>query len=286
MLPPRPNIPQIPALPPPDAALNSDVGGTDTGFVTYNNAVNFVTPMLCTIQPHAAWGLDVNTGQSGCYCVRPYFGPSCTREAHTSTYYGAGTPTPQDMTALGIPSTAPQLAFAIPTVSVNGGAAETSLSCTAQCDAMEGCKGVIWASQNRCDLLMTPVEVPAGRTISYSPDTDATLYLKRGIHPQFTDRVFVYTGSLPLRFWVRSPIRTEGTQLQAIARGEVVKLNFKPTHVLNDTSLVGVFSSQPFAATDIANVNVSDLPPEQFSIQHGSTDLNLPNWSAYWATYI
>jgi hypothetical protein len=109
---------------------------------------------------------------------------------------------------------------------------------------------------SKCILLSGPVTVKEGENINYSNDTDSTLYLKN-IHPSdpvviqndqliFTDRVFIYKDSLPLRYWIRDQIATISNEnTLTVFPGSQYLLPFFPLHAINSGNMVGYYSLNP-----------------------------------------
>ena len=245
--------PRLSTLPP----VEQDPGATANGVADYYNGTELPTASSCQ-QAGSTWLDEV------CICKVPWYGPRCDRPSHDVSYYAVGTVSPNGLNLTAVE----RLPGSIP-LSFNGaGGAVDPLSCTGQCDQRDGCIGVHY-SQGQCTLLLSNPYLNPEATITMTPEVESELYLYRqGGRPVIRDRVFGYTGLRPLRYWATTlqPPMVQTTipgaspagelpaapviqqQVETIWHDQVRLLTQAPSRLVNDGSLVGLWSRGPFEA--------------------------------------
>ena len=270
------------------ASMNGDFSLADDGDA-YQDAAS------CKSAFTTIW--DQTTAQVHCVCANPFFGFSCFRESYDENYFAVGNPSESDITVVVIDTVSvDRLSFPF----VNG--SQDQSMCTQLCDVDSSCSGILWdpadpptlgtqqSDDSICTLLSGTVTVNAGNNIPYNIRIDSTLYLKDEKNLIFVDRVFLYTGILPARYYLRTGLSTDAAgQMMPIFEGIVVKLSFIPTTQLNTSNLTGIFADGLITDDDIAQFESGNTPANgrQFFIVNPDT-VNLPvfNVTQLWVVYL
>lgn len=215
-------------------ALTWDVGASTNGQVSCHNGTNLGTSAACT----AAQGTWSDAGHL-CTCAPGFFGPNCNLAAFDANYYAAGQAPLEGapvLTSLGTK----------PITGVSFG----SQSATTQCSALPGCTGFALTAPNQATFF-SEMSLTQDLHLPFIPENPATYYLKRGQTPKFPDRVFLYRGEKPLRYWLLDRVINDDLNLLAVQKNTVYELHFVPEAMVNDGNLTGLISDQPFAYNDI-----------------------------------
>lgn len=227
----------------PTLSHDMNIGGSHGGSVSYRNGEGLgITTQNTCVGDNVKWD-SVN---KACVCAVPYFGAMCDRESHDREYYALGTVTPPD--ALSFSS---EPIVGATTLSFLPTGIRDVTSCTSRCTAAgDACFGVVYAN-NSCDMITSPPILAENSDIDFSADAKPEVYLRtQRTRPVITDRVFAYSGKRMLRYWSRShqviPSAKDPRGVIDIWSGQVVHVNWKPTRVVNDGSMVGVWSTRPF----------------------------------------
>ena len=221
------------------------IGASTTGTVNFDNGDALKDESSCNTVATRNW---LN---SHCRCNPPYFGPACQREANDSNFaYAAGNPAAGNVSygfvTLGV---ANQLAFKLD---------PSQTTCQELCEGTDGCTAFLWeappfrergipTSMGSCSVITGSVVVNSGSNIPYNVETQSTLYMRNGQFPIFTDRLFLFRGTLPLRYWVGHTASST-----PVFAGKQVHLSFFPESWVNDSPLAVVLAEH--------SIEMSKLP--------------------------
>ena len=284
---------------PKQLTVDDPVGAsTDGNFTLADDGQAYTDAAACKSAVTTIW--DQQTAQVHCICANPFFGFNCFRESYDITYFAVGNPSDSDVTVTVIDTvSADRLSFPF----VNSDLSGNPVICTQLCDSDVTCTGILWdppdpptmgTQQNGegiCTLLSGDVIVNPDRNIPYDINVDSTLYLKGGDENLiFTDRVFLYSGTLPSRYYLRDGVSTDaGGQITPIFEEIVTKLTFIPTTQLNTANLTGIFSDALITDEQIAQIELGNTPSngQQFFIVNPDTiDLPVFGVSQLWVVYV
>jgi hypothetical protein len=310
---------------------NSTAGASSDGQVFISNASNFTDQTGCFASSTRTWS-------NGCACIPPFYGPQCDLESYDQDYVAIGTPDINTIIAdIGDPTSVDRLSFPInipmaddhPFFPVNTPDMTNQVLCTDLCDAKSDCQGVIWtpapgnnagigappANKPTCQLITGSVTVSPGSNIPYSSTVQSTLYMKSGSEPSFKDRVFVYTGTRAVRYWLDTSYSDAfgDNRGQTMFERQLIKFNWTPTRVINTTgcqdstsscqfgnSWYGIFSNLSFDPSNdvlfrniinqsIANSNttISIDGQEYIVVAPGDRILSIPaSWFELWGAFM
>nr|QBK92978.1 MAG: hypothetical protein LCPAC403_01120 [Pithovirus LCPAC403] len=252
--------------------IDDPIGASTNGIYTLSDDGDFFTDSAsCKLASNTQWS------HLQCTCIVPFFGDKCTRESYNSTYFAVGNPTTSDVT-FDVLSSPVVDSLSFPT---------DSISCTGECDMDPLCTGIIFRST--CTLLTGDVIVNTGAMIPYSMDIDSTLYLKTDDrHLIFTDRVFVYTGTLPARYYLRTGVFSSSAgQMIPIFQGDIINLSFFPVKQLNVSTLTGVYSENEITQDMLNQISQGIILPGIILVQPNVVDLpDFSQFSSLWVAYI
>jgi hypothetical protein len=112
-----------------------------------------------------------------------------------------------------------------------------------ECEEMcsEGCDGFYYRDKS-CKLLSEPPVFSPDDTPTFHPLRQADIYVKRGVNPIITDRVYLYEGDQPLRYWLG--VRDN---VIALIPGQLYHLPFLPDGWINDDGLDLAYSDRQFS---------------------------------------
>ena len=253
--------------------INTLQGAVPVGSSYYgpNDAEAFRDATSCNANATSVWVPNI----SKCQCDQPIWGYSCNRNSYDQKYISAGN---YDSSLMNI------VPLALPS-------SKTLFECTALCDSTSGCNGVVWQPTNVIDGICTPISeviVNQYRTIPYPLGVDSTIYMNQSNLDSivYTDRLWLYTGALPLRYWLKDTVISPVSNLQTIATNIVYLLPFYPVNSLNQTHLIGVYSLLPFTTADY-NTLLLGGDTETVYIDHGGV-LNVPlgwQYQNIWVMY-
>ena len=251
----------VPINPPnPTDDTKDTTGESDDGRTFVNNGEFYTDSPACNAGRTRRWSQDPNSPNLSCQCVVPFYAPKCDLESFIDTYYAVGNIGEDTLTTSIISqSTVDRLSFPQenPEYEQDG-----QTMCTNICDGIEDCIGVIYKQadapnygigegpSSECTLI-SDMYVNPGNNITYDDMIQADLYLKDGETVKYKDRVFVYMGTLPLRYWLSDRNSDSGGSSWALYHKILYQLPFMPTNIINNTGTpeeeawVGVFSNQP-----------------------------------------
>jgi hypothetical protein len=138
---------------------------------------------------------------------------------------------------------------------------------------------------NQCHLL-TQATIAGGQGLSYNLAQDGNLYLKRGTRPKVTDRVYLYTNKLPMRFWLDGE-QGKNEEYVTLQPRQVHSISFQPTQIINDSMLTGLYSTEPFTPEMIPS-HLNDYTNTKFYVHQPNQPLQLPaSWKyrTIWVAY-
>ena len=299
------NIPPGPRVYNVSQAPGSSLTGR-AGNIT--NGSFFQDKITCEANPNSYWNVDM------CACNEPYWGGDCQREAYDGHYFAVGNvPTGLSSSMIANPIIAK---FDTNRLSFEA-ADDNSLPCTKVCDGLPNCGGVIWEPsipepppQSSSGLLLSSAnnfngsctvfeghitfreDLPVGLP-TFNPDVDATLYSKdpesqAPAPPIFDQRVFLYQGQLPYRYWLEGRLYTNSGKVLQMFPNVTYTLDFIPTGSININALTGIYSLTHFE--EIKGLTTDEIysstnPEGKFYVINPSDSLLLPaSWEMAIAT--
>lgn len=239
-----------------DDEINDTTGSSENGTVKLNNGAAYLDSASCSAGPTREWTTGQSITFNTCDCLKPFFGPECFRESYIDTYTSIGTPAQSNIVAtFGQTQIVDRLSF--PFTGNPGRLPDedespiSEIICTKLCDQDQSCLGVWWTQAEpplfgidlpvnqkaRCQLISDQIVVKPGTNIPYSSTVDSVLYLKKDVEPEFKDRVFVYQGQKPLRYWTvdRYSSPFGDNQSQTMFNKQLVRFDWSPQIVINAT---------------------------------------------------
>ncbi len=318
-----------------DDEINDTTGSSADGTVKLNNGIAYQDMASCLAGPTREWTTGQSITFNTCDCLDPFFDSECFRESYSDTYTSIGTPAQTNIIAtFSNPQTIDRLSFPF---TVNPGRLpdEDELLipetiCTKLCDQDRTCLGVWWIQAEpplfgidqpelqkpKCQLISDQVVVKPGTNIPYSSSVDSILYLKKNIDPEFKDRVFVYQGQKPLRYWTADSYSSPfgDNQSQTMFNRQLIKFNWRPEVVINVTGCdlsmnsncpwgktwYGFFSNQMINLTDnsllkelidisnLGNTNTINIRGQEYVVvRPKQTQLAFPTaWRELWGAFV
>ncbi len=257
---------------PTPLTIDDPIGASSNGIYTlHDDGDSFTDSASCKMASNTQWS------HLRCTCTVPFFGSSCTRESYSNGYQAIGNPSSDDIT-INVIDTPVVDALSFPV---------DDITCTGLCDDDELCTGVIF--QSTCTLLSGDVIVSPNIIIPYSMEIDSTLYLKGDDrHLIFTDRVFIYTGTLPARYYLRTTVSSDaGGQMFPAIENIITKLTFFPIKQLNTANLIGIYSENELTQNMINQISQGMMIERVIIVQPNVVDL--PDFSQFkelWVAYI
>ena len=312
--------------------VNNTTGSSDNGEVTFFNGDFYQDGASCRAGPTRLWENSDTSLQDTCQCAVPFFGPECSRESYNQTYTSIGTPGEDTILSnIGPSVTVDRLSF--PFQNHPGRLPEeieppnTETLCTDMCDKDTDCLGVLWnqastpsmgiqelsSEKPTCKLIKGEVIVRPGNNIPYSTFKDSSLYMKSREDPHFKDRVFVYSGNKPLRYWLLDEYSDffGNSRSQAMFDRQLVNFMWRPTNLINTTGCtddssenclfgnpwIGIFSNDTFQINDAnilvtlrqssTNTVVTIDDQEYILIRSNDSTIQIPdNWVQVWGMFI
>lgn len=218
---------------------NTTLGSSSDGVVYDQLSGTFYrTQDTCQVPGNRQIWVPEYTPTGGCFCLPPFWGAKCDRQAYNENFFAVGQPETVPAPVL-IQTKTPYLSFG------------DKDSCTNKCIESSSCSAVSW-SDNVCTLYSGPITFK--ETIPFDQFKDSTLYIKGKCNPAigqnagcpvFTDRVIVYRGALPLRYWLYSRYAEDSGQMVNLPLKTVWAIDFRPDKTIN-TGHRGYWSNKPF----------------------------------------
>lgn len=253
-------------------SLNTTLGATDNGWYrSPDDGLNYSNATSCNAAPNSHW----DDSKAVCLCNEPWWGTSCNRVSYDNRYISTGI-----YDSISIPVLIPP---AIP----DPGPFNSLKDCTDACWNNNDCSGVIW--DNNICTEFNELYVAPNRVIPYEIGVDSTIYtqnryIENLIH---TDRVFLYSGTLPIRHWERTLYTSPESNQETLFSGIVYNLSFFPTAGINGGNLTGVYSLNSFTPTDY-DALLAGGDTDTVYIHHMGDPLEIPPlWSRsnIWVEY-
>lgn len=216
-------------------ALTWDIGASTNGQVNWHNGVSLGSASSCT-----AAGGTWNEAAHLCQCAPSLFGPNCNLAAFDPGYYAGGQ----------APLEGSPVVTSLGAQTING-VSFGPTSATTICNNLSGCNGFVLTGPTAATFF-SDVTLKNDLHLPFIPENPPVYYFKQKQTPKFPDRVFLYRGDKPLRYWLLDRVINDDLNLLAAQRDTVYELHFVPEGLVNDGNLIGLISDQPFAYTDLA----------------------------------
>jgi len=287
----------VPSDPVPPDPLNDPIGASDNGCYSMNNGSFYKDSPSCIAGPTRGWNHNNDKVQGSCDCKKPFYGDMCFRETYSNEYVSIGNPNKDDLIFKKISEfSADRMSFPFDSPAEDD---SMQILCTNMCDQNCDCVGVIYdqASPPKlgigtpddkpfCTLIGCSLTIKSGAEIPFDVTKDATVYMKANGSSQTTlansqgapietlkikDRVFVWKGTLPLRYWLTDNYtNTNGTdRMTAMYEKRVYALDYFPTDLINDT---GTNGHKNFKKLRRSNLNFGQKWTGIFSDEEFSND--------------
>lgn len=239
----------------PPSNVTSTLGASNNGLINLNNGNSFMDITTCNNQNNSIW---VNS----CTCIVPYYSSDCSIQSYDLNY-----------TAIGQINDNQVITTEYNTEN-NNFLSFNQNSCTNKCDIDNQCIGVKWQN-NICTLLKDNFIVKEGEVINYDLYKQANYYLKNNIPVELKDRVIVYTGVQPLRYWIPTTFSNSAVNfMNALFENIQYPLNYRPLWLINNTDgWVGLVSNTLIVGDyqDLYNNPPDNIIPIPF--ETGTTNL-------------
>lgn len=185
-----------------------------------------------------------------CTCRAGTFGPRCNLSYHDPKYYVTGMNSNNSQYNKITLNTPVNLSF--------NGLANDNNSCTEICERNPECKGIEYDHENKICSHITSDIIFTGSESHLELDTSVQTYLKIKNKPKFRNKVFLYSGRKPLRYYLdRSNQRYIGKRnirskekrqygIFSLNPGVVYHIDWIPFRIVNSGEMIGVWSSKPF----------------------------------------
>ena len=240
-----------------------------------NDGSLFGDATVCNANVTSTWNVSLST----CNCIEPYWGSTCNRNSYDNKYIGAGNYDPSFM-VITPPNILPPIMNKL-------------LECTALCDTTTNCNGVVWESTSSLPIngictMFEELTTAQFRTIPYPLGVDSTIYVNQTKESSlvYLNRVFLYSGALPLRYWLKDLVVSMFSNLLTVSTNIVYLLPFFPTGSVNQTFLVGVYSLIPFTINDYDTLLLGGDTPTTYIDQGGQLQLPLGwQYQDIWVMY-
>lgn len=289
-------------------SVTSTPGASNNGYYANKNGNHYQDTRACTAGPTREWNTVLNITSGTCLCQIPFYGEECFLETYDNMYTALGQITDEQADyEIDLNTETHRLSFPYNT--------DNDSLCTAMCDADDDCIGVKWQSQGppdfginttdpalstkgKCTLLRNKVVFTPGVPLKYDLDLQANIYMKREIDPEVKDRVFIYKGPKPTRFWLADSFADGATQMNALYHATQQKIEYYPETLINSTG--GMFQMVDYGQEWVGLVsenkmsgNLNDIyaigdTSTTKIIPAGTTDLTtiIPiNWSAIYMVF-
>jgi len=265
---------KLPPPPPPlkyntsNPAIRENIGASTKGTtpiikskILAKDGSEISTQTACRATTNTRWTDD------GCECEEPYFGGKCQQEKHDKKYFAVGMANNIKKRVIGEDRTRGK--------SFNSNGSDGT--CSDECNRNEACIGFIYNKYNEtsgnCELLGDNVVVEKGKNLEYSPNKEATLYMKSSANLHFEDRIFLeeFKGITPPRYWLVDELPSF---VQLIV-GEIRKIKFAPKNIIIAGKYTGIYCRHKFTQDDI-NILVERGVTSECYIHYPGTNINIP----------
>lgn len=283
-------------FPSPKFNLASQPGASVDGtFYDPNACGSFTDAISCGSSDTRFWNPRLGT-TGKCVCVAPIWGFHGNREAYDDRYLMLGSYDPNSVNITVLGSTGvDRLSFPLSNEPPSG-----QSICTDLCNNDSSCIGVIYEiipdsfdqfgdPKHSCTTLTGQVQVQPGNNIFFDPYIEGNLFLKKTQHPVFIDRVFLYTGTLVTRYWLRERIIQSTTRQLTVLRNQLYRLIFFPENYINDGNLTGIYSTIEFTLAEAPGIIANGSDSDHY-IHYPGLPLQIPEtWDdsrIIWTMYI
>lgn len=221
-----------------------------------------------------------------CTCAFPYFGEYCSREFHESNYYDlAIDPLLVKFTSNKLINVN-DLSFSENGQTTNSMKLNTYIesnpqSCTGLCNNTDGCIGVIFDNKG-CQLITSKIEVPDNVKINNPLESISTMFIKGGVNVILNNKIILYTGKKPIRYWNPSPEfiplpTTNNRGFIQFKANNPNKLNWIPKRIMNFSNLIGIWSIIPL--NNIPSIVSTDtVYIDKGNVEFIDYELDFPNF--------
>lgn len=296
------------------------IGASSDGLYSFGNNGSFYRDHVSCVhggRGNTKWVIDKKSGTSNCTCNKPFYGCGCKRESHNIDYLGVGQWSPEKFNYQQICTfPADRLSF---NLNDHPGSTdydtEPEVVCTRICDNTDCCTGVVFkeyeveekegnTGQKQCILLYDELVIKSGEELTMESYIQSELFIKKSKtkYPKFKDRVFVYRGNLPTRFWFSDYYTSDtgDTELQVLRQNLHIQLSFKPKYIINETGclelepscplgkpFVTIFSNNAIRDEDIKGILESGGTENTLIIYRNVNDIFIPEeWKNIFAITI
>ena len=257
-------------------SINTTFGSTDAErFQSSTDGISFLNATSCNAAPNSEWNIELNR----CDCLSPYWGPSCERISYDNRYISAGIYNPNIIQTIMPPDT------------VDTGPFLTLRECTDACLNNLTCSGVIWKSPLLPDdcTEYKQLIVKEGKTIEYPLSVNEDIYVQNRYIENLRDidKVFLFSGTLPIRHWLRTLYTSPESNQITIVLAITYLLPFFPTGYINGRGAVGIYSLDPFTLAEY-NALLAGGDTDRVYIHYPNLPLAIPPlWSRsnIWVMY-
>jgi hypothetical protein len=274
-----PKTKRFETAPLPNQVVTSTLGASSNPRGVYvNNGADFLNEETCLSASNTSW--DQNSLR--CNCKQGYFGPKCDIPIHSPSYYALGETIKGSVEATEISD------LQVYGISYNETPQTNFPTATNTCDNLENCIGFSYDYDTRFARFFSEFKLLDNGHIIYELDRPPKYYMKVGKNPVFPDRAFLIKGDTPLRYWLLDRYENfdTGSQTTSLLNETVYKMEYLPDKIINDGSLVGIYSQNLFNYKDIPNILSSG--GNQYVIVRGSEvpsmNFALPYYVAYTKT--
>ena len=211
--------------------IDKNYGGTNALPYNYMNGTEINNKKDCTKEGNNIW----NSKKNICQCDDNYFGPRCNIQPHNLKYSKVNLSESEvEYTILDTINDIDYLSFNIDGSEVN--------TCTNYCDSIRECKGVKYEN-GECILLNSALKVKS--PITYNPYM-GSFYIKTD--PILENKILLLKTTIPKGYFY------ERDDILSLKINSVNEVNFLPKFIINNSNLVGIWSTKPFDSKDFNNI--------------------------------
>lgn len=204
-------------------------------------------------------GTDLNENT----CNKGYYGNKCDMEFHNNKYTAVGIINSNNLNANIIDKyTTDNKSFI---------KSKNDTSCTQLCDNNNKCSAVYYYN-NMCILYNGKITIPNSSKITYSLNTESSLYIKDVDDLQFSDSIYLSSSlNFPVRYWAE----TNNQNFVKLFPNKVEKICFIPKSIKYNKHYIGFYSIQQFNYQDVEKILLEN-DDNNFPYISG-TYIHLPN---------
>jgi len=221
----------------------------------------------------ACVGNNLQWTGTNCVCAPPFYGTYCGKEKVDNTY-------------LQLPIENNKTNMTFTTEKINGvtslsynGTNLSGQSCTGICDTTVDCQGVVY-DETGCYLITSNIEILPNAVIGNKFNTNGTVYVNEDSHVILDNRVILYTEEKPIKYWedryASNPSEFDSRGFMMFNANAPTMLNWIPSRILNDSSLVGIWSNEQFS--DVKSINSPNIYIDRPKNNLYDYELTLPDY--------